>query len=204
MATYFHGSHEIEPESMHTLYLMNPNLASYSDAPPPMNMFFLNSTANSPNQLALPQPQHLVGIPVQDWTQTQQGLSLSLPVPEIACHVMVRGEEEVKVFGSQSSSALVNSKYLRFAQQLLDEVVSVWKGIRDGSAKGLVKSNGDGDHGEKGDESAKRAVEITAVERQELQRKKAKLVNMLDEVRSKFTLYVFIQNNCMLFRAKFR
>jgi len=101
-------------------------------------------------------------------------------VPEIASHATVI-DQKVKVLGSQST-ALVNSKYLRFAQQLLDEVVSVWKGIRDGSAKDVdpKKSNGDGDHV---DESAKQRVELTTVERQELQMKKAKLVNMLDEVK---------------------
>lgn len=73
MATFFHGAPpEIQPDGLHTLYLMNPGYVGYaSDGPAaPGNMLLLNTAVNSLNPGAVnptPQPghQHLVGIPLQ-------------------------------------------------------------------------------------------------------------------------------------------
>lgn len=85
-------------------------------------------------------------------------------------------------------SVLLSSKYLKAAQELLDEVVNVGKGGKTTteSSKPPPKSTGDSAAAASGDgasdSSAKRAAELTTAERQEIQMKKAKLVNMLDEV----------------------
>lgn len=114
-----------------------------------------------------------------------------------------RGGDDVRASPSSASgvsngvngvqSVLLSSKYLKAAQELLDEVVNVGKGAKTTaeSSKGPQKSTGDsaaaaasGDGAQSGGESsAKRGAELTTAERQEIQMKKAKLVNMLDEVR---------------------
>ncbi|XP_022842437.1 BEL1-like homeodomain protein 1 [Olea europaea var. sylvestris] len=100
-------------------------------------------------------------------------------------------------------SVLLSSKYLKAAQEVLDEVVSVGKGIIKsvsesaenpyGQAKNIGEPSpphpaaGDGQSG--GDTSAKRDTELTTAERQEIQMKKAKLLNMLDEVEQRYKQY---------------
>ncbi|KAK4396591.1 BEL1-like homeodomain protein 1 [Sesamum angolense] len=124
-----------------------------------------------------------------------------------------RGGDDVRVSGGSPSSAsgvsngvngvqsvLLSSKYLKAAQELLDEVVNVGKGAKSAteSSKGAIgqpKNTGDsssaaaaaaaaatsGDGHSGGEGSGKRGAELTTAERQEIQMKKAKLVNMLDE-----------------------
>lgn len=88
---------------------------------------------------------------------------------------------------------VMSSKYLKAAQELLDEVVSVSKGVEDAKAatKNLtavkkkedsegVSGGGTEDGG--GAKSGGAAPELSTAERQELQMKKSKLINMLDEV----------------------
>ncbi|KAF8396365.1 hypothetical protein HHK36_017982 [Tetracentron sinense] len=311
MATYFHGSSEIQADGLQTLYLMNPGYVGYPDTQPPANMVFLNSPGNSLNPAnishAPQQNQHFVGIPLQatptaadsaasqdhhrpsmhaqheisalhgfvprvhydlwssiDPTKTagnhqihhqhqipattaaasdsagvpdvnsqmglrrqvvspsQQGLSLSLsqqqpvygsyrqeyniPAPEIS----PVSAEEMRISGGSPSSAsavsngisgmqsvLLGSKYLKAAQQLLDEVVNVGKGIKTESPKGVkgqtkmsresTAATGEASNG--GDSNSKRGAELTTTERQELQMKKAKLINMLDEVERRYIQY---------------
>lgn len=86
-------------------------------------------------------------------------------------------------------SVLLSSKYLKAAQDLLDEVVNVGNGIKSEISKKVngkvigessVAVSGDGSVG--GEGSGKRAAELSTAERQEIQMKKAKLINMLDEV----------------------
>ncbi|XP_010263012.1 PREDICTED: BEL1-like homeodomain protein 1 [Nelumbo nucifera] len=320
MATYFHGTSEIQADGLQTLYLMNPGYVGYSDTQPPSNMVFLNSAGNTLNPASLSHAaqtsQHLVGIPLQAtavaagaaaasqdpnrpsvhsqqdmstihgfvprvhynlWTPmdptagagspqahhqhqisttaaaaaavsnsvgvtdvssqlglrrsvvspTQQGLSLSLsshqqtaygsyrqesdiPAPAPAPAISPTSGNEMRISGGSSSSAsavsngisgmqsvLLGSKYLKAAQQLLDEVVNVGKGIKTESAKGskgLSKlsrdSNaGSGEVSNAGETSTKPAVEFTTAERQELQMRKAKLVSMLDEVEQRYRQY---------------
>ncbi|XP_010931060.1 BEL1-like homeodomain protein 1 [Elaeis guineensis] len=139
--------------------------------------------------------------------QPQQGLSLSLSPQEIT----LAGTEEAKILGSSSSapsgvsnavsvlqSFLIGSKYLKAAQQLLDEAVHVGQGIKGDSMKGTnskspTKSNreseGTGTGTAEEDKSTKREADLTTAERQELQMKKAKLVNMLEEVEQRYRQY---------------
>ncbi|XP_051131441.1 BEL1-like homeodomain protein 1 [Andrographis paniculata] len=125
--------------------------------------------------------------------------------------------EDVRLCGGSPSSAsgvsngvngvqsvLLSSKYLKAAQELLDEVVSVGKGAKAAteSSKGTNASqaknagdsagaavSGDGQSGADGGGSAKRGAELTTADRQEIQMKKAKLVNMLDEVEQRYRQY---------------
>ncbi|KAK4582610.1 hypothetical protein RGQ29_025704 [Quercus rubra] len=131
-------------------------------------------------------------------------------VPPQAQGPAISGEEHMRVSagGSPSSasgvtngvsgiqSVLLSSKYLKAAQDLLDEVVNVGNGIKSEISKKVngkvigessVAVSGDGSVG--GEGSGKRAAELSTAERQEIQMKKAKLINMLDEVDQRYRQY---------------
>ncbi|KAK8279567.1 hypothetical protein V6Z11_D09G120000 [Gossypium hirsutum] len=98
------------------------------------------------------------------------------------------------IYGAQS--VVLGSKYLRAAQELLDEVVNVGKGIKtdvsEGTKEEKIKVNKESVAGEgssAGENGAKRGAELTTAQRQELQMKKAKLVSMLDEVEQRYRQY---------------
>lgn len=174
--------------------------------------------------------QHFVGIPLQAppsgynlWTPATSGgadvmsppthqahgvsavLSLSSRETQPVTVASVAGDEGRFQLGAASQGQMVmNSKYLRAAQELLDEVVSVSKGVDDveaaraasaaRSAASVRKkedsdglSGGGGEDGAGGSKSSG-APEMSTAERQELQMKKGKLVNMLDEVSNLSTL----------------
>lgn len=112
-------------------------------------------------------------------------------------------ENDIKVSGGSTSpasgisndrngvqSVILSSKYLKAAQELLDEVVKVGRGAksiaelpageqpkktRDSAAATAAVVGGE-------EGSEKRGAELSTAERQQIQMKKAKLVNMLDEV----------------------
>lgn len=131
----------------------------------------------------------------------QQGLSLSLSSQQTA-YRSVSGEHDVVGNSPSSVSAVSNgisgmqsvilgSKYLKAAQEILDEVVNVGKGIIkvEGTKEKMKMMNKEstgmiGDHvPNPGEGSSKQGItELTTAQRQELQMKKAKLVSMLDEV----------------------
>ncbi|XP_057956339.1 BEL1-like homeodomain protein 1 [Malania oleifera] len=113
--------------------------------------------------------------------------------------------DEVRVSGNSSSSVsngisgvrsvILGSKYLKAAQQLLDEVVNVGKAMKteEGSKEKTktyresIAVAGDGLSG--GESSGKRGADLTTAQRQELQMKKAKLINMLDGVEQRYRQY---------------
>jgi hypothetical protein len=143
---------------------------------------------------------------------TQQGLSLSLSSHDVVGHAHVAGlsstsgGEDLRVSGNSPSSAsavsngisgmqsvLLGSKYLKAAQEVLDEVVNVGKGIKVEGTIEKMKMNKEskgmiGDF--PGESSTRQATELTTAQRQELQMKKAKLVSMLDEVDILFSVRV--------------
>ncbi|XP_073309430.1 BEL1-like homeodomain protein 1 [Primulina huaijiensis] len=91
-------------------------------------------------------------------------------------------------------SVMFNSKYLNAAQEILDEVVKVQKGAKivaelAEGAQTNGEPSGAGSGGGGGEEGKKVGVELTTSERQEIQMKKAKLVNMLDEVEQRYRQY---------------
>ncbi|VFQ74155.1 unnamed protein product [Cuscuta campestris] len=159
-------------------------------------------------------------------TRSQQGLSLSLssqqtgfgnfqPKPEAGTEHMAMAVpssaaagDEVRVPGGSPSpvsdavnggvhqNVLLNSKFLNAAQELLDEVVNVGRGMKSGTepfkgSKEVSKNPGAAaaDVPTGGQSGGKRAVELTTAERQEIQMKKSKLVNMLDEVEQRYKQY---------------
>ena len=95
---------------------------------------------------------------------------------------------------SEASRAIRNSRYLKAAQELLDEVVNVWKNIKQKAQKeqveagktdaketeGGLKSEGVSSNPQ--ESAANAAPELSTAEKQELQNKMAKLMAMLDEV----------------------
>ncbi|KAF5447399.1 hypothetical protein F2P56_032954 [Juglans regia] len=94
-------------------------------------------------------------------------------------------------------SVVLGSKFLKAVQEVLDEVVNVGKGMKvasllEGTKEKMKMNNEPTDaiqdigHGES---SSKQAAELTTAQRQELQMKKAKLVNMLDEVEQRYRQY---------------
>ncbi|URE13496.1 POX [Musa troglodytarum] len=123
----------------------------------------------------------------------RRGLSLSLSPHEMA--MTPASAHEVKFAASAGGangvpglrSFLMGSKFLKAAQQLLDEVVDVGKGIKDEAAKGPKSKNTE----LKGEEttSTKQRADLTTAERQELQMKKAKLISMLEEAEQRFRQY---------------
>ncbi|CAI9271585.1 unnamed protein product [Lactuca saligna] len=100
---------------------------------------------------------------------------------------------------NSTQSVLLNSKYLKATHELLEEVVNVGKGVfknSDQSTKNLITAGSGGGGGSpaqtSGDETSSKRVdgaELTTAERQEVQMKKAKLVNMLDEVEQRYRQY---------------
>ncbi|CAK9152952.1 unnamed protein product [Ilex paraguariensis] len=162
-------------------------------------------------------------------SRAQQGLSLSLssqqpgygsfrteralPSQATVTTISPTNGDDVRVPGGSSSSAsgisngvngmqsvFLSSKYLKAAQELLDEVVNVGRGVKstDQSAKGAkmqTKTSEEssevaaGERQTGGESGAKRSAELSTADRQEIQMKKAKLVNMLDEVEQRYRQY---------------
>jgi hypothetical protein len=96
---------------------------------------------------------------------------------------------------TSQGQVVMNSKYLKAAQELLDEVVSVSKGVDEDANKAAAAksaaavkkkedsegvSGGGTEYG--GGAKSGSAPELSTAERQELQMKRSKLINMLDEV----------------------
>ncbi|KAK7324831.1 hypothetical protein VNO77_28703 [Canavalia gladiata] len=135
---------------------------------------------------------------------SMQGLSLSLSSQQTG-YRSVPGELEGHIAGignspsSASNSVVLGSKYLKAAQELLDEVVNVGKGIEKfvegGNNKEKMKANresitsGAGGDGSSENSAGKQVVELSTAQRQELQMKKSKLVSMLDEVEQRYRQY---------------
>ncbi|KAF2289613.1 hypothetical protein GH714_037493 [Hevea brasiliensis] len=141
--------------------------------------------------------------------RAQQGLSLSLSSqqqPGYRSQAQGVSGEDMRVSGGSVSSGsgvtngvsgiqgvLLSSKYLKAAQELLDEVVNVnndgiknelskkGNGISSNNSNKVIGESSGGDGSAGGDAGGKRGAELTTAERQEIQMKKAKLISMLDE-----------------------
>lgn len=110
---------------------------------------------------------------------------------------------DIPPYGMPSIARAPNSKYLKAAQQLLDEVVNVKRAIKDQNAKKELMKDSKEVEGELGNgasdpsaaavssvtpkASGNSPCELSVAEKQELQNKLTKLLSMLDEVR----IYVF-------------
>jgi hypothetical protein len=169
--------------------------------------------------------QHFVGIPLQaqpsggynlwtpassDMSPPQQAtspgaagvsavLSLSSREAPPVTVAAVAGDDGKYLLGAAAATSqgqvVMNSKYLKAAQELLDEVVSVSKGVDEDANKAAAAksaaavkkkedsegvSGGGTEYG--GGAKSGSAPELSTAERQELQMKRSKLINMLDEV----------------------
>jgi len=162
-------------------------------------------------------PVELVQASPREVTPFQQGLSLSLSSQQSryasqAARVPISptGDNRRAAIGGGGSTSspsvvsnnvngmhnmLLNSKYLKAAQEILEEVVNVALKNTDQSVKTLKITGGDGGSptavtGEAETiTKSSSAAELTTAERQEIQMKKAKLVNMLDEVEQRYKQY---------------
>ncbi|KAL2536080.1 BEL1-like homeodomain protein 1 [Forsythia ovata] len=146
---------------------------------------------------------------------TQQGLSLTLSPQQTGYRSLpenhrITGPSPVEMIspkhGSSTSlsavsnginnlqSVILGSKYLKAAQQLLDELVTIGKYTKPDGVAGeaaekrkIIKESMAVNveaFGTKGCET-----ELTTAQRQEIQMKKAKLINMLDEVELRYRQY---------------
>ncbi|XP_071701472.1 BEL1-like homeodomain protein 1 [Rutidosis leptorrhynchoides] len=152
-------------------------------------------------------PVELVAPPPREVTPFQQGLSLSLSSQQSRFGTQAAGGGGGG--GSTSSASgmsnsvngmnnmLLNSKYLKATQEILEEVVNVGKVVKDDRSTANLKAVGGGD-GESppliageglGRAETATKSEVSTAERQEIQMKKAKLVNMLDEVEQRYRQY---------------
>ncbi|CAH8382011.1 unnamed protein product [Eruca vesicaria subsp. sativa] len=158
--------------------------------------------------------------PACETPRAQRGLSLTLSSQQQQQHHQTLHHvgfgsgpgEDIRVGpGSTGSgvtngiSNLVSSKYLKAAQELLDEVVkadssdintksqlfSSKKGtsVTDNKAVGESSTGAGEDSDGGGEASGKRTVELGTAERQEIQMKKAKLSSMLHEVEQRYRQY---------------
>ncbi|BAF27653.2 BEL1-like homeodomain protein 1 [Oryza sativa Japonica Group] len=137
-------------------------------------------------------------------------LSSREAAPPVTVAAVVAAGDEGKYLQAVAQGAashgqmVMSSKYLKAAQELLDEVVSVSKGVDDVKAAAAAKSpasvkkkedsegvsgGGTEDGGGAKSGGAPPPPEMSTAERQELQMKKGKLINMLDEVEQRYRQY---------------
>lgn len=218
MAAYFHHPHAAGPGEipssggLHTLILMNQNLAAtappntgYSDShAPPHNILLLNSPAtlsHAPPPLHHPQfirhqqqqQDHqnnnitLYGYPQQEAREVTRRLHLSLNSSDNAPSYDGLVSPEAGASGGQSS--VLGSRFLKAAQELLEEVVHVGDHLTPKSSDSPRKAAA-GESSPEGDKRADGArAQLSTSERQEIQMKKAKLVSMLEEAEQRYRQY---------------
>ena len=128
-------------------------------------------------------------------TNHQVGILSSSPGVNTSNIDHTRGSGALSSF-SISNGMILGSKYLKVAQDLLDEVVSVGKNIKlseVGGAKEKHKLENElislASDDIESNTQKNSGVELTTAQRQELQMKKAKLVSMLDEVDQRYRQY---------------
>ncbi|KAF8112733.1 hypothetical protein N665_0062s0077 [Sinapis alba] len=111
---------------------------------------------------------------------TGQGLSLGL----ISQTETSRGNNDE--YAAQVVSGFHNSKYLKAAQELLDEAVNVKKALKQFQQEGDKTQE---EHKEKNLQESSRNPDLPQSERQELQNKLSKLLSILDEVDRRYKQY---------------
>ncbi|XP_062216717.1 BEL1-like homeodomain protein 7 [Phragmites australis] len=136
-----------------------------------------------------------------------QGLSLSLGTQEVpvplyqyrpagmtAAYLLSPNQSTAAIRNAQSNIYMQNSKYLKAARELLDEVVNVRDAIKRKGDKNKSKDSGESKDAEKSEEKAgehegNSSAELTASERQDLQNKVSALMALLDQVDRKYRHY---------------
>uniref|UniRef100_A0A0A9CXM3 Homeobox domain-containing protein n=1 Tax=Arundo donax TaxID=35708 RepID=A0A0A9CXM3_ARUDO len=136
-----------------------------------------------------------------------QGLSLSLgtqgvpaslyqyrPAGMAAASLLSPNQSAAASRSAQSNIYIQNSKYLKAARELLDEVVNVRDAIKRKGDKNQSKDSGESKDVEKSEDKADEnegnsSVELTASERQDVQNKMSALMALLDQVDRKYRHY---------------
>ncbi|XP_021285382.1 BEL1-like homeodomain protein 3 [Herrania umbratica] len=95
-------------------------------------------------------------------------------------------------FESGFANTISSSKYLRVAQELLDEVINIRKALKQRDLDKNISSQPKSSNGMSSEPSESvnnSSSEISPAERQDLQNKKTKLLSMLDEVDRRYRQY---------------
>lgn len=173
---YYQSSSEIQGEGLRTLHLMNPNLVGYSDSHHsfliPHDHLRLEGVAQSPR------------MPYNMWdagNQPNTPLSLTLSAAagfdiDIPCdhHQNPVGQSTAGIIPSNGPNT---SKYVKAAQELLDEIVNVVQkdiNLHHTKDKATISKHYSA--------TGNTTDELTPSQRQDILMKKAKLNTMLDQV----------------------
>lgn len=216
--TYVQQFTDSTPQQPHNnLIFLNPSSLS-PHAPPPQHLLGIPTTTTTPTaqddlhglipRIHYNLYNHHPNYQARDTPRSKQALSLSLSSHQHPNQTQAVSAEDMRVSGGSASSGsavtngvsgmqslLVSSKFLKAAQELLDEVVNVNNNGNINKSDEFSKKGNNGNNnigkeigessvapGEGGDGTGKRPADLTTAERQEIQMKKAKLINMLDEV----------------------
>ncbi|KAL8543031.1 hypothetical protein ACS0TY_003781 [Phlomoides rotata] len=105
-------------------------------------------------------------------------------------YMLSSAPNDIPTYGMPSiARAVPNSKYLKAAQELLDEVVNVKRAIKDQKPKNEVIKKDSKEVEGAYDPSSSSPNELSTSEKQELQNKLTKLLSMLDEVDRRYRQY---------------
>ncbi|KAI3702535.1 hypothetical protein L6452_28275 [Arctium lappa] len=100
------------------------------------------------------------------------------------------GKADISPYGiGNVSRAISDSKYLKAAQQLLDEIVNVGKALKQHNSRKESTDDSKGVDGESKYVNQQESNELSAAEKQDLQNKMTKLISMLDEVDRRYKQY---------------
>ncbi|KAL2469343.1 BEL1-like homeodomain protein 6 [Forsythia ovata] len=126
-------------------------------------------------------------------TNVQSGMQISSFQYQNPNPNFLNPNEGMIIPGSNSdgkSRPVLDPKYLKAVQELLDEIVHVEKGVnKQNSKKELMRNSRESD-GESGNGNSENSQsEVSAAEKQDLQNKIGKLLSMLDEVDRRYRQY---------------
>uniref|UniRef100_A0A0D3DQF9 Homeobox domain-containing protein n=1 Tax=Brassica oleracea var. oleracea TaxID=109376 RepID=A0A0D3DQF9_BRAOL len=140
-------------------------------------------------------------LPSFHYQQYQSGFTTNPPIsvqetPLFSKEMLLLGQSDPSsgyggVYNSYNMSSVLRSRYLKPAQGLLDEVVSVEKELNQmrRKKKGETFNNSANETEGGGGFGGEISIELSTIERQELQSKKAKLLTMVDEVDKRYNQY---------------
>ncbi|KVI02010.1 Homeodomain-like protein [Cynara cardunculus var. scolymus] len=104
--------------------------------------------------------------------------------------VVENSSKDVSPYGiGNVSRAISDSKYLKAAQQLLDEIVNVGKALKQHNSRKESTDDSKGVDGESKNVNQQESNEFSAAEKQDFQNKMTKLISMLDEVDRRYKQY---------------
>ncbi|CAA2964135.1 BEL1-like homeodomain 7 [Olea europaea subsp. europaea] len=133
------------------------------------------------------------GLSLSFGTNVPSGMQISSFQYQNHNPIFLNSNEDMIIPGSSSdgkSRAVLNPKYLKVVQELLDEIVHVKKGVnKQNSKKDLSRSSKESDSETGNGNSENFQGDVSAAEKQDLQNKFSKLLSMLDEVDRRYRQY---------------